>query len=131
MSPITNLELLLKHMEPLLGSDCAFCKVTTEQLKDFSILPIAMFQEQEGVTVIYKVKDAEQLGLSIDWIGTQITLNVNSSLDAVGFLARITNALAEHAISVNAFSPIFHDHLFVRPSDAEKAMQILKSLSKD
>jgi hypothetical protein len=49
----------------------------------------------------------------------------------VGFLAKITAKLASHGLSLNAFSPVFHDHIFVRPEDAERTMSLLLELSKE
>ena len=51
-----------------------------------------------------------------------ITLSVHSSLDAVGFLAAITNKLAAAAISFNPVSAYYHDHLFIPANRAEQAM---------
>ena len=124
-TPIKNLDVLIKNMEPVEGPACAFCQIDYQTFKSLDAMPLAMFSESEGVTAIYPVEVAESLGLPISWTGTQITLNVHSSLDAVGFLARITTALAKQGISVNAFSPVSHDHLFVKPEDAEKTMSIL------
>jgi hypothetical protein len=59
-----------------------------------------------------------------------ITLNVHSDLSAIGFLARITGALAESGISVNAVSAYYHDHLFVPINAAKRAIIILNGLSK-
>jgi len=54
-----------------------------------------------------------------------IALSVRSSLDAVGFLAAISQKLAEHEISVNAISAYYHDHLFVPTAQAERVMELL------
>ncbi|EKD51400.1 MAG: hypothetical protein ACD_62C00265G0006 [uncultured bacterium] len=58
-----------------------------------------------------------------------ITLTVHSGLDAVGFLARISTALAEAGISLNAVSAFYHDHLFVPVDRAGEAMVALERLS--
>lgn len=55
---------------------------------------------------------------------------VFSILEAVGFLATITNKLAENNISVNAVSAYYHDHLFVTTDKAEQAMHVLMEMSK-
>ena len=52
-----------------------------------------------------------------------------SSLDAVGFLAVITSALAKAGIGVNPVSAYFHDHLFVAEADAEEALAVLQGLA--
>jgi len=59
-----------------------------------------------------------------------ITLKVHSDLMAVGFLAKITEALAKEGISVNAFSAYFHDHLLVPYGKKEGALKTLKGLSE-
>ena len=129
-SPIKNLDVLIKNMEPVKGPTCAFCQIDDRTFRSIAAMPLAMFSESEGVTAIYPLEVAESLGLPISWVGTQITLNVHSSLDAVGFLARITTALAAHDISVNAFSPVSHDHLFVKPEDVEKTMATLLAMAR-
>jgi hypothetical protein len=60
-----------------------------------------------------------------------ITLNVHSSLDAVGFLAAITTRLAAAGMGVNPISAFFHDHLFVPAERADEAMAILKTLAAE
>jgi len=131
MSGEMNLQTLLRSMEPIKGSDYAFCVLDASTLKNLPLLPLATFQEREGVTAIMPVADADGLQLSYSYVGTQITLNVHSNLNAVGFLAKISAKLAANGISLNAFSPYYHDHIFVRPEDAERAMELLSELSKE
>lgn len=72
--------------------------------------------------------DSNSLPYSGSW--RLITLNVHSDLAAVGFLAKITDRLAKAAISVNAVSAYYHDHLFVPLERSDEAMEILKKLSR-
>jgi hypothetical protein len=60
-----------------------------------------------------------------------ITLEVHSSLEAVGFLAAVTRRLAEARIGANPVSAFFHDHLFVPADRAEEAVTILEQLASD
>jgi hypothetical protein len=53
---------------------------------------------------------------------------VHSELEAVGFLAAVTNALAAGGISGNVFSAVNHDHLFVPYEQGERAVEILRAL---
>lgn len=59
-----------------------------------------------------------------------VTLTVHSALDAVGFLARISTALAAQGIACNVVSAFHHDHLFVPRDRLEAAMQVLDRLSR-
>jgi hypothetical protein len=131
LEPIKNIDILIRNMKPVRGADYAFCQIDELTYCTLPVIPLAMFNEVEGITVIYPTSEAENLGLTVVWIGTLITLNVNSSLDAVGFLARITNQLASENISVNAFSPVSHDHLFVKPADADRTMEILHKMTQE
>ena len=79
--------------------------------------------------MILPVSEADRLALPYSYVGTLITLNVQSSLNAVGFLAKIASKLADAGISLNAFSPVYHDHIFVRPEDADRTMVLLAELS--
>lgn len=72
---------------------------------------------------------ADENRLPYDSVWSLITLNVNSDLAAVGFLAAITPALAQAGISVNVVSAYYHDHLFVPEGKAKEALKILQKLS--
>ena len=58
-----------------------------------------------------------------------ITLNIHSSLDAVGFMARIASALAEHGMGVNPVAGFYHDHIFVPLGREQDALTVLRELS--
>lgn len=123
----TNLEILLRNMRPVLhdgvyvfhSSDISFEAAA-------ALCPVLIFREEEGTALILPQDRAEQAGLDFVYPSRMITLNVHSSLDAVGFLAAITRALADAGVSVNPVSAHFHDHLFVPKDKAEIAMQVLK-----
>jgi hypothetical protein len=126
-----DLQVLLSKMDPVLAAEeYAFCTLDPEQLGRLKSDPIGTFREAEGITAILPRQEAERAGLKFSFPSRLITLMVHSSLDAVGFLARITSALAEHGISVNAISAYHHDHLFVRTATADRALQVLRDLQK-
>lgn len=89
---------------------------------------ICEFKENEGTTVILEKSKADQLGLDYDYIASWITLNVHSSLDAVGLTATFATALAEHKISCNVIAGYYHDHIFVNKEDSLKAMKVLNTM---
>jgi hypothetical protein len=87
------------------------------------------FREEEGLTLIMPRHEAEAAGLAGAFPCRMITLNVHSSLQAVGFLATVAARLAAAGISANAVSALHHDHLFVPVERAEEAVRILKQLA--
>jgi len=121
----TNLHILLDTINPVLHPDeYVFCALPDKQW--LVALPwISMFREEEGVTVILRRKDADYHALSYDFVAGWITLNAHSSLEAVGFLAAITEKLAAAGISCNAVSAVYHDHLFVPIAEAERVLALL------
>lgn len=126
----TDLEQLLRSMEPELLDDVyAFCTIAPEQLSELAVQPTLLFGEREGMTAILPKAEAERAGLEYAFPSRRITLTVHSSLDAVGFLAAVTGALADADISVNAVSAFYHDHLFVPVHRAEEALQVLSALA--
>jgi len=58
-------------------------------------------------------------------------LEVHSSLEAVGFIARIATELAKHDMGVNPVSGFFHDHLFVPDGREQDALQILEEMAHE
>lgn len=127
----TDLEQLVRSMGPkLLEGVYVFCSVSPDRLAELAAHATLVFREQEGLTIVLPKATAERAGLDGAFPSRQITLTVHSSLDAVGFLATITSALAQAGIRVNAVSAIYHDHLFVPVDRAKQAMDILSSLTK-
>ena len=123
MSAIKNLQKLLKSMKPkLIKEDYVFCTTKKTNLK---LNPICTFKEKEGTTLILKKSEADKNNLKYNAVWNQITLTVHSDLEAVGFLAKITEKLAKNNISVNVISAYYHDHLFILKKDSKKALEIL------
>jgi hypothetical protein len=125
----TNLDRLLQTMQPTLHSDeYVFCTLLPGTPVAAGLEPIGTFREAEGLTLILTSAKAAAAGLDSIYPCRLITLNVHSSLEAVGFLARITTHLAAHKLSVNPVSGYFHDHLFVPADRAEEALTLLEQL---
>lgn len=94
-------------------------------------LPARMiFEEEEGTTLILLKRDAEAHALPYEFPCRMITLNVHSSLEAVGFIARIADALSKEGMGVNPVAAFFHDHLFVPEGRQEDALRVLHRLSR-
>ena len=129
MSGGTNLTQLLQELQPIRNEgEYVFCLVNS--LSSAAELdPLCIFQEKEEVTVILpKTREDENL-LLYSVICTWITLNVHSSLEAVGLTAAVAKALNEANISCNVVAAYYHDHIFVPVKDAERAMEVLRRLS--
>jgi hypothetical protein len=88
------------------------------------------YVEREGITVIISKHLADLNNLPYDYVFKRISLMVHSSLDAVGFLARITEVIAAQGIGLNAISAYYHDYLYIRSDQAETALKTLKLWQK-
>ncbi len=82
------------------------------------------------MTLILTKEQAAAEGLSFEGTFRRITLQVYSSLQAVGLTAAVASALSAHNISVNVVAACHHDHLFVPSRDAESALACLKRLCR-
>jgi uncharacterized protein len=132
MTGTKELYKLLATMSPVLSPNhYVFYTFPQSEDKELLVKPLMMFQEDEGTTGIIKKEDADVNGLSYSSVWSLITLNVHSDLEAVGFLAHITDRLAKAAISVNVVSAYYHDHLFVPVNKARDAVDLLVALEKD
>ena len=127
MSGETQIEILLENIQPLLSSEeYVFCSIESEDLKNLNLNPIGTFREKEGLTLILNKKEADSHQLAYSAIFSMITLEVHSSLEAVGFIAAIATKLAQHNISVNPVSAYYHDHLFIPVTRSQEAMNLLQ-----
>lgn len=129
MAGKTDLNELLAEMNPVLHEGSyVFVNVPDGVTVNFSEV-ISSFKEAEGLTVVLPRKKADLLNLTYDFVASWITLEVHSSLEAVGLTAAFSNALAKNGMSCNVIAGYYHDHIFVGEEDADRAMKILKSLS--
>jgi uncharacterized protein len=81
-----------------------------------------------GLALILPQAEAERAFIASEYPCRSIALRIHSSLQAVGFLAAITERLSDAGISVNAVSAFYHDHLFVPENRAGEAMELLATL---
>ena len=126
--PESDLDYLLKNMQPVLDDHpLVFCSLPPEKAEEYLTVCQGFYCEREGVTVIIDKHLADLDQIPYDLVFKRITLNVYSSLSAVGFLSRITEVLAAQGISVNVVSAYHHDHLYVQSAQAEQALETLLS----
>ena len=130
MSGETNLDELIRSLSAVLVDGLyVFATIPPDQpLPD--IAPRMAFNEAEGITYILLKSEAEAHQLPYEFPCRMITLNIHSSLEAVGFIARIATELAKQNMGVNPVSGFFHDHLFVPDGREHDAMRILGEMSQ-
>lgn len=127
-----NLDKLLRAMSPeLITGDFVFCSFAKAHYGDHADLaPIAAVSESEGLTLVIPKSKADEHQLKYDSVFKGITLNVHSSLDAVGLTAAFASKLTEHGIGANVIAGYFHDHIFVQNELAEKAIAAINELAR-
>jgi len=129
MTGETNLSILIKTLHPVLNEgEYVFSCVKDLDNVDFEHL-IFHFKENEGITIVVGKEYADANNLDYHNIFSWISLEVHSSLNAVGLTATFSNALYEEGISCNVVAAFYHDHIFVARKDAENAMDTLQKLS--
>jgi hypothetical protein len=132
MVPEADLQKLLATMKPeLQPGEYVFASVIDDDRKIAQDAVVGWFRESEGITLILERSAAIAAGIEFSFPSRMITLTVHSSLEAVGFLAVITERLAAADISVNAISAYFHDHLFVPFQKADITMHILHKIMEE
>ena len=89
----------------------------------------AVIQDKNEITVVIdqsRVNDEDVIELEKGW--KLITFDMILPFGLVGFLARVSQALAEENISLFAISAYSTDHILVKQKDLTKAIKKLKSL---
>ncbi|SFP09710.1 hypothetical protein SAMN03159463_03566 [Mesorhizobium sp. NFR06] len=129
MAGETDLQRLLASMTPrLLPETYVFATLAPDAAVPDGLKPVMQFREREGLTLIVTEAEAKAASLAGTFRCRMITLNIHSSLEAVGFLAAITTRLAAAGMGINPVSAFYHDHLFVPAERAEEALAILREL---
>jgi len=133
MSGISDLPTLLASLSPVVSPDTyVFLTRPLGTYGDGAELnPIAMFSENEGLTLVVPKERADSAGERYHGEYRLISLSVLSDLQAVGLTAAIANALAEHGISANIVAAFHHDHIFVPFARVGDAVAVLSQLAAD
>ena len=88
----------------------------------------AVMAENEAVTVVATSAAAEANGWPQDRHWAWLTIDVHSSLDAVGLTAALANALTALDIPCNVIAAYYHDHLLVPVDRADEAIAGIDAL---
>jgi uncharacterized protein len=130
MSGEQDPQRLQRNMAPDLRPETfVYCTFADNKIPP-DLEPICTFREAEGLTAIVERTQALRAGVPHVFESRLITLTVHSSLNAVGFLATISQCLASAGISCNAVAAYHHDHLFIPCERAEEAQSLLIELSQ-
>ncbi len=133
MSGITDLHKLISSMSPTLAQD-EFVFVTLPDAtygNASHLAPIASFVEREGLTLIIPKDRADAATVDYDETFRMITLQVHSSLSAIGLTATVSTQLAKKGISANIVAAYFHDHVFVPSRQADEALVALRQVGSN
>lgn len=126
----TDIAILLQSMNPVLHEgEYVFCPVKENVNIDIRNV-LGSFKEEEGITIVVEKRVANEMSLSYSLVFSWITLQVHSSLAAVGLTAAFSKALSDAGISCNVISSFYHDHIFVPVYDKLRAMETLARLSQ-
>ena len=126
-----DLATLIRNLKPkTLPDTYVFCSLEDA---DYGVLshtsPLASFAESEGLTLVLTRESADEESLAYEGTFRCISLQVHSSLEAVGLTAAVTGELASEGISANVIAGYHHDHIFVPAHQAETALHLLESIS--
>ena len=130
MSAQNDLQKLVKGMTPKLN-DGEFVFTTIDKMGTIDLNEVlCTFKETEGLTLVINRKAADIHGLKYDFVASWITLEIHSSLEAIGLTAVFSTELAKNNISCNVIAAFYHDHIFVSSKDSIRAVEVLKNLAK-
>lgn len=127
-----DLDKLLASLSPrLVDDDFVFCTIEGAAYGDFADLsPLASFSEDDGLTLVLTKQKADRAGLKYESLFRCITLDLHSSLAAVGLTAAVSRRLADRGISANIIAAYHHDHVFVPAEKAGDALSVLNEFSR-
>lgn len=126
----TDLGRLIAGMTPRLDpATYVFATLPHDHAMPPDLRPLMTFREAEGVTLVLPQEAARGTGIETIFPCRRITLEVHSSLEAVGLMAAVATCLAEAGIGTNPVAGYFHDHLFVPANRAEEALARLRALA--
>lgn len=131
MSGEINLNALLKTLKAKLVEGTYVFVTINPADEPSGLSPRMRFNEAEGLTLIVLKSEAEVHNLAYEFPSRMITLDVHSSLEAVGFMAVIATELAKENMGVNPVSGFYHDHIFVPEGREEDALKVLERIARD
>jgi hypothetical protein len=131
MDPSKDLAYLLRQISPRQNPG-KFVFVSLPSIQNIPANEImALIREREGITLVLNKLYADLHKLPYDFVAAWITLEVHSSLEAVGLTAAFSRALSQASISCNVIAGFYHDHIFVPEQQADRALEALLKLKEN
>lgn len=125
MAGLTNLHEILASLHPVVRPGL-FAVISSPTA--LNVPADAQIVEGEGTTLVVSQQVADERALAYDGLYAWITLQVHTSLEAVGVTAAVATALARVGISCNVLAGYYHDHLLVPAASADEAIDVLGGL---
>lgn len=91
----------------------------------------ALVEETEATTIVAPLEIAKIRGWEVVFEAAWLTLEVHSSLEAIGLTAAVAAALGANGIPCNILAGTFHDHILVPATAADRAVVALEALRGD
>lgn len=88
----------------------------------------AVLTETEGTTVVSTIAEAERRSWPTEFKAAWLTIEVHSSLEAVGLTVALSSALGECGIPCNVLAGFYHDHILVPLDRVDEAIAALEGL---
>jgi hypothetical protein len=123
----TDLQAMLATLEATVRPD-DYVYAVVEADHPAVALAAATVWEDEGLTVVLRRADADNHGITYDFVACWLSLTVHSSLEAVGLTAAFSRALGDAGISCNVLAGFHHDHLLVPVAERDRALAALRAL---
>lgn len=127
MTGAMDLQEMLANMRVTIRDD-TYCLVSLaspdQGLRDSAA---AVIVEQEAVTLVITTGEADANGLPYDFPAAWLTLEVHSSLHAVGLTAAVAQMLTSEGIPCNVLAGFYHDHILVPAGKGHQVKVLLES----
>lgn len=128
MKAETNYSKLIQQMSPRLNEG-EYVFASVQSLDGVNLNDVlCTFREKEGVTLILTKAKADTFFLAYENVFSWISLEVHSSLEAVGLTSAFSGELAKYGIACNVVAGYYHDHIFVLKKDTSNALKVLEEM---
>ena len=125
-----NLKELLSTLSPSINFGTYVFATVVDPDQAVLAEAIATVREREGVTLVLEKGRADELRMDYNFVSKWITLQVHSSLEAVGLTHAVSGALTESDIPANVVAGHYHDHIFVPVSKVDAAVRCRQCLAR-